>query len=147
MKKLASRKEDSQPARNDSSYQVVEPTLEDVNSVEEEDITYSKSTLRKAVTEDVGKLRILGTLWDFHTGNLAFELTGTACLPRRVERTKTNGIRTASKLSNPLGFSSLITLQFKILFQELCKDKTGTQGRAVRRPLPVDLAETGGATA
>jgi len=32
-------------------------------------------------------------------------------------------ISTASKMYDPLGMISPITVQFKILFQELCKDK------------------------
>ena len=121
--RLASRGEASQPARNASSHHVVEPTMEEVNAVEEEDMTYSKSILGNAVTEDVGKQRILGTLWDFHNDNLVFDLTDTASLARRVEPTKRNVISTASKFYDPLGVISPITVQFKILFQELCKDK------------------------
>ena len=60
--RLASRGEASQPAKNASSHHVVEPTMEEVNAVKEEDMTYSKSILGTAVTEDVGKQRILGTV-------------------------------------------------------------------------------------
>ena len=112
---LVSRGEASQPAKNASSHHVVEPTMEEVNAVEEEDMTYSKSILGNAVTEDVGKQRILGTLWDFHNDNLVFDLTDTASLARRVEPTKRNLISTASKFYDPLGVISPITVQFKIL--------------------------------
>ena len=121
--RLASRGEASQPGKNASSHHAVEPTMEEVNAVEDEEMTYSKSILGNAVTEDVDKQRILGTLWDFHNDNLVFDLTDTASLARRVEPTKRNVISTAYKFYDPRGTISPITVQFKILFQELCKDK------------------------
>ena len=121
--RLASRGQGSQHARNASSHQVVKPTLENVNAVEEKDMTYSKSILGNAVTEDVGKQRILGTLWDLHIDNLVFDLTHTASLARRVEPTERNVISTASKYYDLLGVISPITVLFKLLFRELCKDK------------------------
>ena len=97
--------------------------MEEVNAVKEEDMTYSKSILGTAVTEDVGKQRILGTLWDFHNDNPVFHLTDTASLARTVEPIKRNVISTTSKFYDPLDVISPVTVQFKILFQELCKDK------------------------
>ena len=102
--------------------QVVETPVVDTNVVEEEDMTYSRSVLGSAV-EDVSGQRILGTLWNYHNDNLVFDFTNTASLAKRVEPTKRNVISTASKMYDPLGMISLITVQFKILFQELCKDK------------------------
>ena len=52
-----------------------------------------------------------------------FHLTDTASLARTVEPIKRNVISTTSKFYDPLGVISPITVQFKILFQELCKDK------------------------
>ena len=54
--RLPSDREDSQPAKNASGDQVV-LEVEDVNAVEEDDMTYSKSILG-SVTEEVGKQRI-----------------------------------------------------------------------------------------
>ena len=51
------------------------------------------------------------------------DLRETASLARRVEPTKRNVISTASKFYDPLGVISPITIQFKMPFQELCKDK------------------------
>ena len=77
-KRLASRGEASQPARNVSSHPIVEPTVEDVNAVGVDDMTYSKGIVENAVTEDAGKQRILGIMWDFHNDNLVFDLNDTA---------------------------------------------------------------------
>jgi len=92
------------------------PTMEEVNAIEEKDMTYLKTVLGNAVTEDVGKQRILGTLWDFHNDNLVFHLTDTASLARTVEPIKRNVISTTSKFYDPPGVISPITVQFKILF-------------------------------
>ena len=86
--RLPSNGEDSQLAKNASGDQVV-VEVEDVNAVKEDDITYSKSILG-SVTEEMGKQRILATLWDFHNDNLVFDIRETAFLARRVEPTKRN---------------------------------------------------------
>ena len=85
-------------------------------------MTYSRSVLGSAV-EDVSGQRILRTLWNYHNDNLVFEFTNTASLAKRVEPTKRNVISTASKMNDPFGLISAITVQIKILFQELCKIK------------------------
>ena len=85
-------------------------------------ITYLRSVLGSTV-EDVSGQRILGTLLNYHNDNLVFDFTNTAFLAKRVEPTKTNVISRASKMYDSLGIISPITFQFKILFQELCKDK------------------------
>ena len=51
-------------------------------------------------------------------------LTDTASLANEAEPTKRNIISVASKFYDPLGFISPITVQFKLLFRELCEDKT-----------------------
>ena len=86
-------------------------------------MTYSRSILGTPVVEDPCEQRILGTLWNFHKDNLMFDLTETASLPRKVEPTKRNMISTVSKFYDPLGVISPIVVQFKILFQELCKER------------------------
>ena len=100
--------------------QVVETPIVDKNVAEEEDMTYSRSFLGSAV-EDVKE--VLGTLWNYHNDNLVFDFINTASLANRVEPTKRNVISKASKMYDLLGMISPITVQFKILFQELCNDK------------------------
>ena len=55
--------------------------------------------------------------------NLVFDFTDTASLASSTEPTKRNVISTATTFYDPLNVISSITVQFKILFQELCKDK------------------------
>ena len=93
----------------------------DVNTIE--DVAYSRSMLGSRTVKDSGRHKILGTLWDFHNDNLVFDLTDTASLARSTEPTKRNVINTATKFYDPLGVTSPIKIQFKILFQEPCKDK------------------------
>ena len=89
--------------------QVVETSVVDTNVVEEEDMTYSRSVLGSAV-EGLRRQRILGTLWNYHNDNLVFDFTNTASLAKRVEPTKRNVISTASKMYDPLGMISPITV-------------------------------------
>ena len=97
--------------------------MADGHKVEEEDMTYSRSVLGTPVIEDPCEQKILGTLWNFHNDNLVFDLTETASMARKVEPTKRNVNSTVSKFYDPLVVISPITIQFKILFQELCKEK------------------------
>ena len=119
----ALRSEETQPKEDVGGHQVVETVVADEHKVEEEDMTYSKSVLGAPVIEDPGEQKILGTLWNFHKDNLVFDLTETASLAKKVEPTKRNVISTVSKFYDPLGVISPIIIPFKILFQELCKEK------------------------
>ena len=72
-------------------------------------MTYLGSVLGSAV-EDVSGQRILGTLWNYHNDNLVFDFTNAASLAKRVEPTKRNVISKASKMYDPLGMISPITV-------------------------------------
>ena len=119
----ASRSEEAQPKEDVGRCQIAETAMADGHKVEEEDVTYSWSVLGTPVIADPGEQKILATRWNFQNDNLVFDLTETASLARKVEPTKRNVISTASKFYDPLGVVSPITIQFKILFQELCKEK------------------------
>ena len=54
-----------------------------------------------------------------------FDLTEFAILVNSVEATKRNIVGISSKFYDPLGYVSPVTIQFKILFQELCVSKVG----------------------
>ena len=70
------------------------------------------------------------------------DITKTASLARKVEPTKRNVISTVFKFYYPL---SPIVGQFKILFQELGKEKRDWDA-PLKDSLQVNLAETSGAT-
>ena len=89
--------------------QVVETPVVDTNVVEEEDMAYLGSVPGSAV-EDVSGQRILGTLWNYHNDHVVFDFANTASLAKRVEPTKRNVISTASKIYDPLGIISPITV-------------------------------------
>ena len=137
----ASRSEKVQP----NGHQIAKTPPADVHKVEEEDMTYSRSILGTPVVEDPCEQRILGTLWNFHKDNLMFDLTETASLARNVELTKRNVISTVSKFYDPLGVISPIVVQFKILFQELYKEKRYWDD-PLEGSCKVNLADTSGAT-
>ena len=122
---LLSREEETQSANAAGNEQCPQPPVTSVNASEtiEEDMTYSRSVLGAGTVEDAGKQRILGTLWNFHDDYLVFDFTNTTSLATGADPTKRSVISIASKFYDPLGILSPITVQFKVLFQELCKDK------------------------
>ena len=123
---LLSREEETQSANAAGNEQCPQPRVTRVNAsetIEEEDMTYSRSVLGAGTVEHAGKQRILGTLWNFHDDYLVFDLTNTTSLAKGADSTTRSVISIASKFYDPLGVLSPITVQFKVLFQELCKDK------------------------
>ena len=123
---LLSREEETQSANAAGNEQCPKPPVTSVNAsetIEEEDMTYSRNVLGAGTVEDAGKQRILGTVWNFHDDYLVFDLTNTISLAKGADPTKGSVISIASKFYGPLGVLSPITVQFKVLFQELCKDK------------------------
>jgi len=61
--------------------------------------------------------RILGVKWNFVQDQLLFDLSELVIVIRSIEATKR---QIASKFYDPLGFVSPITIQFKMLFRDLC---------------------------
>ena len=93
-------------------------------TVVEEDKTYTKDVLGGVQVNQDGEQKILGVKWNFVQDQLVFDLSELAILVRNAEPTKRCIVGIGSKFYDPLGFISPITIQFKILFQELCLTKT-----------------------
>ena len=55
--------------------------------------------------------------------HLVFNLGELASLVRNAEPTKRHIVGVSSKFYDPLGFISPITIQFKMMFQDLCLSK------------------------
>ena len=88
----------------------------------EEDVSYAKNTLGDAPAGQ-GEQKILGVNWKYTEDQLVFDLSVVSKLVKELEPTKRHIVGAATKFYDPLGFVSPVTIQFKMLFQELCTSK------------------------
>ena len=91
--------------------------------VQEEQSSYTGSTLGPPLPANDDKQKILGTLWDSYEDNLIIDIKDVADLAQMVQATKRNVISVSSKIYDPMGFISPLTINFKLLFQEHCLAK------------------------
>lgn len=92
--------------------------------VVDEDKTYTKEVFGGRQASDKEQ-RILGVKWNFVQDRLVFDLSELASLVRSIEATKRHIVSVASKFYDPLGFISPVTIQFKMLFRDMCVSKVG----------------------
>ena len=96
--------------------------------------SYTKSTLGTSSRVDDGEHRILGIRWDYTTDCLLFDMKDLALHASKLDPTKRGIVGVASRVYDPVGFVSPVTIRFKVLFQELCEAKIGWD-----EPLPHHL--------
>ncbi|CAB3980679.1 Hypothetical predicted protein [Paramuricea clavata] len=91
--------------------------------VQEEQSSYTGSMLGPPLPASDDKQKILGILWDSYEDNLIVDIKDVADLAQMVQATKRNVISVSSKIYDPMGLISPLTINFKLLFQELCLAK------------------------
>ena len=98
--------------------------------------SYTKSTLGTNQQMDAGEQKILGVRWSYSNINdcLVFNLNDLASQASKLDPTKRSIVGVASRVHDPVGFVSPVTIRFKILFQELCEARLEWD-----EPLPPDL--------
>ena len=69
--------------------------------------------------------KVLGVHWNVSLDQLVFSLDAVLESTATVEPTKRVVISLIGRIYDPLGFLSPVTVRFKILMQELCKNKLG----------------------
>ena len=89
----------------------------------EEQSSYTGSTLGPPLPTSDDKQKVLGTLWDSNKDNLVIDIKDVADLAQEVQATKRNVISVSSKIYDPMGFISPLTVNLKLMFQELCLAK------------------------
>ena len=67
----------------------------------------------------------MGVGWDTKDDELFFEISEITSYARQLPKTKRSVLKTAAKFFDPLGFLCPVTVRLKMLFQMLCKEKTG----------------------
>ncbi len=92
-------------------------------SVKEDQLSYAGSTLGPPLPAHESKQKILGTLWNPTEDNFVIDIKPVADLAQEVQATKRNVISVSSKIYDPMGFISPLTINLKLLFQELCLAK------------------------
>ena len=94
--------------------------VENLMKVGEEDDSYTKTKLGdgKPIINQ-REQKVLGLRWNNETDCFLFDLKSLAKNARKCEPTKRNIVSVVSSIYDPIGFLSPITIQLKILLQEL----------------------------
>ena len=114
---------------NRSTEGVTPPSVsEGVKSVTEEDEFYAKATTGPPVndnkTADSNIVKVLGSIWNIATDEFTFNLSDLAEQAKLLPTTKRSLLKISAKIFDPLGLLSPFTIQWKVLFQVLCNERT-----------------------
>lgn len=91
-------------------------------TVKSEELSYAKCTLGSSLVSAEG-VKVLGLCWNPSDDTLCFNIQQICALALELEPTKRIVVGTAARIYDPLGILAPITVQFKIMFQELCTSK------------------------
>ena len=94
-------------------------------NVVEADETYTEATLSTSSNKHPTEQKVLGVRWDVSLDQLVFSLEAMLEASTTAEPTKRVIISLIGRIYDPLGFLSPVTVRFKLLMQELCKNKLG----------------------
>ena len=90
-------------------------------STKEDDQSYAKSSLGDRVEDTWGTHKILGVQWDFIQDSFVFDIGGISHLILNSKPIKRNVASMATRLFDPFGVVSLVTVLFKIFFRSSVK--------------------------
>ena len=102
--------------------QILQKERENENIDSQEEQSFAKESLGPQ-GETGGKTKVLGIIWDNEKDMLEFDLTKMATNSQVERPTKRAILSTLAMSFDPLGLTSPIGVQAKILFQELCQEK------------------------
>ena len=106
------------------------PTTEPGNTktITEEDESYTKTTNGPPIaadnTSENAIVKVLGSIWNTETDQFTFDLVDLSQHASLLLTTKRSLLRISAKIFDPLGLLSPFTIQWKVLFQELCIERT-----------------------
>ena len=89
--------------------------------VVEDDQTYSKYINGTVKADD--QLKVLGVGWDNNKDTLQVDLSGIAAFAKGLPKTKRSVLKIAAKVFDPMGYLAVLTIMFKVFFQQLCVQK------------------------
>lgn len=88
-----------------------------------ENESYTKNVFGHGSSEGSNSLKVLGVQWNYKEDKIICDIEHICKLARDLEPTKRNVVGLATRFYDPFGLLSPVTVQFKILFQELCAHK------------------------
>ena len=91
--------------------------------VSEEDLTYAKSSVGMQL--GCKGQKVLGLAWDYEADVISFDLTEIADRAKGLPATKRNTLRLLAGIFDPLGIMGPVTVSAKIMFQDVCRQKSG----------------------
>ena len=83
------------------------------------------ATLSTSSNKHPTEQKVLGVRWNVSLDQLVFSLEAMLEATTTAEPTKRVMISLIGRIYDPLGFLSPVTVRFKLLMQELCKNKLG----------------------
>ncbi|KAL5476354.1 hypothetical protein EMCRGX_G026289 [Ephydatia muelleri] len=101
------------------------PALNGEYKIMEEDATYAKDVLGCKLEDDNYEQRILGVCWETARDELLFNVKPVVDLAKKIHVTKRSVVSIAAKFYDPLGIISPITVQLKMMAQNLWQLKIG----------------------
>ena len=122
-----SNRQGSKDPKNMSSYSPSicrEECVENPMNVGQEDESYTKTKLGggKPIINEAEQ-KVLGLWWNTETDSFLFDLSNLIENAKKCEPTKRNIVSMVSSIYDPIGFLSPVTIQLKILLQELHERK------------------------
>ena len=75
-------------------------------------------------TADSNIVKVLGSIWNIATDEFTFDFSDLAEQAKLLPSTKRSLLKISAKIIDPLGLLSPFTIQWKILFQVLCNERT-----------------------
>ena len=103
--------------------EAIEVSTVDMRSeaVREDDQTYSEYAIGSPTSDKYSK--VLGVNWDSDSDKLLYEISHIIQFASSLPVTKRSVLKVAAKLFDPMGCITALTINFKILFQQLYKNK------------------------
>ena len=121
-----SNRQGSTDPKNMSSYSpsICRECVENPMNVGQEDESYTKTKLGggKPIMNEAEQ-KVLGLWWNTETDSFLFDLSNLVENAKKCEPTKRNIVSMVSSIYDPIGFLSPVTIQLKILLQELHERK------------------------
>lgn len=130
-----SRKLQMQITKLESSPGSANTQQEVTNVNKEDDKSFAKSSVGCDSTTSDNEdavVKILGMNWNTLTDEIFFNFSDLCPFAQALPLTKRSVLKVTAKIFDPMGFLTPLTIEMKILFQELCINKTKL-GRRITR--------------
>ena len=98
-------------------------TSDNSKEVSTENESYAKNVFGHESSEGSNSLKVLGVQWNYKDDVVMCDIEHIYKLAWNLEPNKRNVVDLATRFYDPFGLLSPLTVQFKILFQELCAHK------------------------